>query len=199
MEMDENSKKLDFKIQKALEKYSPFHNLLEGAQQELARRVVIMVERAGGRSLAAKAMGIGQTTLDNYRSGKTQPGALELIALCEASGMSMSEMFTMQRDLMVADRAIEPSLQENLTSRIDQGVLAELGEKLVELFQNHGRLLSKNSELRLVADGYNRIAERAIDKHDQQELRSLIPWVLRAFEKEIEAARENPLVDKRLA
>ncbi|SIQ24759.1 Peptidase S24-like [Rhizobium sp. RU35A] len=45
---------------------------------------------AGGRDKAAAVMGVGPTTLDNYRMGKTQPKFLELLRLAKAADHSIN-------------------------------------------------------------------------------------------------------------
>lgn len=67
-------------------KFGEYWERLEPAHRDVAQKVAVLVEKAGGRSSAAEAMGVGATTLDNYRQGKTQPKFLELIRLAKAAG-----------------------------------------------------------------------------------------------------------------
>ncbi|MBN9232732.1 MULTISPECIES: S24 family peptidase [Phyllobacteriaceae] len=58
---------------------------LPDIERQLAEKIEMLAEYAGGRKVAAKAMGVSVTTLDNYRSGATQPRFLELLKLAAAA------------------------------------------------------------------------------------------------------------------
>lgn len=58
---------------------------LPDVERQLAEKIEMLAEYAGGRKLAAKAMGVSVTTLDNYRTGATQPRFLELLKLAAAA------------------------------------------------------------------------------------------------------------------
>jgi hypothetical protein len=70
---------------------------------------------------------------------------------------------------------------------------------VADLHKQAGLVLTKNNEFRLAAEGYNRITDRADDQYDRAELRSLLPWLRRSFEKDIKDQKENLGSGKRSA
>lgn len=68
-------------IRRAFERFSPYWDSLGPLERLLAERITREVEQVGGRGKAAKIMDVGVSTVDNYRSGKRQPKALDLLRL----------------------------------------------------------------------------------------------------------------------
>lgn len=59
-------------------------------QQRLAQKIEDLIKAAGGRNIAAQAMQVSPTTVDNYRLGNTQPKFLEMLRLTQAAEGSLS-------------------------------------------------------------------------------------------------------------
>jgi SOS-response transcriptional repressor LexA len=73
----------------AVAKFRPQWAELPEDKALLAEKVTVLTECAGGRKAAAKAMSVAETTLDNYRSGKSQPKFLELLNLAQATSLGV--------------------------------------------------------------------------------------------------------------
>lgn len=86
------SKILDQTAEEAKEAVAKFRPQWAGLPEDkalLAEKVTVLTECAGGRKAAAKAMSVAETTLDNYRSGKSQPKFLELLNLAQVSSLGL--------------------------------------------------------------------------------------------------------------
>lgn len=83
---------------------------LPNPERELAEKIEMLTEYAGGRKRAAEAMGVAVTTLDNYRSGATQPKFLELLRLASAAGHGIDYLLwgTGYMSLLKADAVVLP-------------------------------------------------------------------------------------------
>lgn len=82
------SKKLEFdraSVDEAIEKYEGYWKTLPDDDRILAQKITMLTAYAGGRKRAALSMGVSETTLDNYRMGKTQPRFYELLRLARAA------------------------------------------------------------------------------------------------------------------
>lgn len=82
------SKKMEFNdgaVARAVDRYSSTWSTLDPDRRILAEKITMLTEYAGGRTAAAEAMGVGGTTVDNYRRGTSQPGFYELLALARAA------------------------------------------------------------------------------------------------------------------
>ncbi len=189
---DKNSKKLEHKIIAALEKYEPALRDLEPVERALARQVTILVERAGGRAAAAAETRVGATTLDNYRSGKTQPKFLDLMALCRAAGVTLTDVVEAEEDF--GENAVRAIVSPELYAgpEIHADLLAEIGEMVAALHVEAGLTLSKNNQFRLAAEGYNRLTDRARDPYNRKELESMMPWLRLSFIEDIEEQKSKP-------
>ncbi|MBW8638951.1 hypothetical protein K1W69_17275 [Hoeflea sp. WL0058] len=97
---DKKSINLDYRkasAEKMVKKYEELWKDLDPELAGLARQVTEATEIVGGRKAAAEIMGVGQTTLDNYRSGKTQPKTLEYSRLIDARGLAIANYFDNER------------------------------------------------------------------------------------------------------
>lgn len=188
----ENSKKLESKIDAALARYRPLHETLSRAEKSLAEQVIALVEKAGGRASAAEKMGVGATTLDNYRAGKTQPKILELLALCEAAGVPLSDIFERDAGFGADTIRVVVSPERFAGPELFDDLFAEIGEMVADLHKNAGLSLTRNNEYRLAAEGYNRLTDRAFDPYNLEELRSMLPWLRVSFKRDIEEQRRKP-------
>lgn len=65
-------------------------------ERQVAEAVEYLMDRVGGRKIAAKIMGVNVNTLDNYRAGHTQPRILELRRLSEAAQTTLGAVFDSQ-------------------------------------------------------------------------------------------------------
>ena len=61
-------------------------------EADIAALIERLTAQIGGRKVASEVMGVAPTTLDNYRSGSTQPKILELLRLASAVGEPLSEL-----------------------------------------------------------------------------------------------------------
>lgn len=110
---------------RAVSRFSSYWGSLDPDQAGLARFVTIAVEKVGGRGKACEIMGVSPVTLDNYRQGRTQPKALELMKLLAAEAGRISAE---------SDVAIEPiarQLQELKKSSLPS--LEGLGDGVVKI------------------------------------------------------------------
>lgn len=87
--------------EKMVEKYKAFWVDLDPELAGLARQVTEAAEIVGGRKAAAEIMGVGPTTLDNYRTGKTQPKTLEYSRLMDARLSTIGRHFDAERTKIV--------------------------------------------------------------------------------------------------
>lgn len=78
--MDISGRKAD----RAVERFSENWAELSPEGRQLAEEITRAVEYVGGRSAAADVMQVGVSSIDNYRAGKRQPKALELLRLLKA-------------------------------------------------------------------------------------------------------------------
>lgn len=83
--------------ERMVEKYQGFWVDLDPELAALAKQVTEATELVGGRKAAADIMGVGPTTLDNYRSGKTQPKTLEFSRLMDARLAAVGRYFGQKR------------------------------------------------------------------------------------------------------
>ncbi|AXV14643.1 hypothetical protein CYG48_02310 [Neorhizobium sp. SOG26] len=60
-------------ITKRLEKFSPKWRELSEQRRDIAAKMVILCEMAGGRDKAAAALDVSDNTIDNYRHGSREP------------------------------------------------------------------------------------------------------------------------------
>lgn len=77
-------------IKRSVERYRPNWEGLEADERLLAASITIAVEVVGGRSDAAEIMGVGVSSIDNYRTGKRQPRVLEMMRLFHARDQVLS-------------------------------------------------------------------------------------------------------------
>jgi len=64
-------------------RFSAYWDDLDEEQLNLAKLITAATEWLGGRGKASKIAKVSAATLDNYRSGKTQPKALELLRIVD--------------------------------------------------------------------------------------------------------------------
>lgn len=105
-------------IHRAVERFSPYWQDLPPVERLLAERVTRDVELVGGRGEAAKIMEVGVSTIDNYRSGKRQPKALDLLRLQLAQQQAIGAK-------------LEANIEKNLAAILDtpDGTKPEKGER----------------------------------------------------------------------
>ncbi len=191
------SKKLEINqndVDEAVQRYRPYWETLDPVNRELAEKVVTLAEYAGGRKAAADAMGVAVTTLDNYRTGKTQPKFLELVQLAVAAGQSVDYLLNGLTGVSFRHPSIAFQAPE-----INRDLLAKIGSLLVSLHTEVGIRLPFEETMRLAAENYNRIVARAENPFDIDELEALLPWLESRIRKSIEAARAEPGTGKREA
>lgn len=178
MAIDKNSNKLDARIAAALAKYQPLHIELEHRARLLAQRVVILVEKCGGRSAAAQMLNVGPTTIDNYRSGHTQPRFLEYLSLCEAAGEAIESTLYESIGIKaseISDKTANPSISPEIALQIVEWI------KLLGTSDESVAMVTQRA-----VDAYNRLIERADDPTDVEELKALLPWLKRQLEKSLD-------------
>lgn len=125
------------------------------------------LERIGGRNQACALLQVSPATLDNYRAGKTQPKALELMRLLGAQGHAISTYLTPWAEWLAADRLAEiQGAQKNwmaclgriiLTTPIEQwrhGTRQTVGELLDDFIRDRdGELTFERANRELAAAG----------------------------------------------
>lgn len=182
-------------IDRAIGRYAAHWQGLDPVAAQMAEKIIVLTEYAGGRSAAALAMGVGATTLDNYRMGKTQPKFLELLRLAEAAGRTMEYVIGDTEFVGLLPRA----RGELKAADIDDELMAKVGSLAARLHEEAGIHLPLEALMKTAATCYNAIAERAEDPSDTDELLSLLPWLETKIRREIAQAREAPGTGKRLA
>lgn len=129
---------LDQAVEEAIAYFSPQWTKLSAEERETAENVTVLTVHVGGRKAAAEAMGVGATTLDNYRSGKTQPKYLELIRLARAAQAIHKEALTTLRTLKpVSDPKAESA---GASVSVDQASFAQLVEKVDRMSKEIGTM-----------------------------------------------------------
>jgi phage repressor protein C with HTH and peptisase S24 domain len=81
------SKLLDpaLEVEDAVQRFSAHWAQLPGDEAQLAEKMTQLTAYAGGRKATAASMGMSENTLDNYRSGRTQPKFLEVLKLAASA------------------------------------------------------------------------------------------------------------------
>ncbi|MFK5980842.1 MAG: S24 family peptidase [Rhizobiaceae bacterium] len=97
-------------VDDAIEKYGSNWQSLNDQDRQLAEKITMLTYYAGGRSKAAHAMGVGVTTIDNYRSGKTQPKFFELLKLAEAADHDVKYLLSGTEFTSVSETETGPEL-----------------------------------------------------------------------------------------
>lgn len=104
--MPEKSTNVDYfddKVSRSVDRFSAGWTGLTHEERDLAKEITVAVERVGGRNRAAEIMGVGVSSIDNYRSGKRQPKALELRRLTLASAALASVQTLIERGPVAED------------------------------------------------------------------------------------------------
>ncbi len=190
--MSEKSKLLSSRIEKALSKYEPMWSELDGPARAVARQVTILIEKVGGRAAGAEVMGVGGTTIDNYRAGKTQPKFLELLALCETAGVPLTDLIEDDDDFSKDTLRTVISNELYAGPEIHGDILATIGEMIADLYAQEGMHLTKNMEFQLAAEGYNRITDAAGDQWKKDDLLKLVPGLRLSFLEDIRRQQREP-------
>lgn len=84
-------------VRQALAQFSPNWTELEKDDADMAAAITASVEIVGGRSEAAKIMGVGLSSVDNYRTGKRQPRSGEFLKLMRAKAAKIKEIVSASR------------------------------------------------------------------------------------------------------
>lgn len=90
-----NTKKMDYtflnskEVADAVSKFSKYWGDLSSDQKHLAKNMTILVEFVGGRSEAAELFQVAKSTIDNFRSGKTDPKFLDLVNMANVAGVDL--------------------------------------------------------------------------------------------------------------
>lgn len=129
-------------VDRALERFSPHWSRLTELEASIAREFTEGVEIVGGRDAAAELLGIGRSSVDNYRSGKRKPSAPVLAALRAAVSQTAARFEFMkgmleeraqgaafESDFSAAMARLRPS-QRSEVEPADLGPLAPSGKPL---------------------------------------------------------------------
>jgi phage repressor protein C with HTH and peptisase S24 domain len=84
---------IDAAVRRAVARFSTYWDDLTPEQAQLAEMITRAAEEVGGRGKACKIMGISPVALDNYRQGKSQPKALDMMALMAARDTAVRSRF----------------------------------------------------------------------------------------------------------
>lgn len=131
-------------VDEAVDRFRGYWSLLTDEEREVAENVTVLTVYAGGRKAAADAMGVGATTLDNYRSGKTQPKYLELIRLAQYAQRVQGQILKNMRltDVSASDPGKSHVIQEKAvaTIAVDHATVEQLVDKIDRISQEIGTM-----------------------------------------------------------
>lgn len=131
-------------VDEAVDRFRGYWSSLTDEEREIAENVTVLTVYAGGRKAAADAMGVGATTLDNYRSGKTQPKYLELIRLAQYAQRVQGQILKNMRltDVSASDSGKSHVVQEKTvaTVTVDHATVEQLVDKIDRMAQEIGTM-----------------------------------------------------------
>lgn len=157
-------------------------------RKDLARKVTILAAAAGGRKAAARAMGVGETTLDNYRTGATQPKFLELMALASEVGVGMDFLIS---GTVTAHEIARYDIDENLLERlahVAEATYREVGQRAPA-----GRIAREAALL------YKLLANSIDDLGDKEMVEATLPRLRLDLKRRLESGAAEPGTGKRSA
>lgn len=203
------SKKMEFdsaSVDEALMRFGDYWKTLPEENRILAEKVTMLTAYAGGRKRAAEAMGIAPTTLDNYRSGKTQPKFLELLKLAEAAGHDFqylvygSDLQGWARksidDLRPSDNNAEKYPAEPDAGRdaarpthgVDIVLLQRIGDQVRAIYVECKQAAPERAVIKEAGELYNEVVRTVPSISDTEMVEAVLPVLIGRFKERIMTA-----------
>lgn len=162
--------------------------------RRLGERIKDAADRIGGlQKLAPLLSDVSRRTLSDYVSGKSEPKAGTLLEIVEATGVTIQWLVSGIGPVCVAD------LIREKRPVIDEALLLEVKNMVAEEHAAAGIHLSADNTMRTAIENYNAMVLHAENPADDEEMKSLLPWVRRRIKRGIAAAQAQPGTGKRLA
>ena len=162
--------------------------------RRLGERIKDAADRIGGlQKLAPLLSDVSRRTLSDYVSGKSEPKAGTLLEIVEATGVTIQWLVSGIGPVSVAD------LIREKRPVIDEALLLEVKNMVAEENAAAGIHLTADNTMRTAIENYNAMVLHAENPGDDEEMKSLLPWVRRRIKRGIAAAQAQPGTGKRLA
>ena len=162
--------------------------------RRLGERIKDAADRIGGlQKLAPLLSDVSRRTLSDYVSGKSEPKAGTLLEIVEATGVTIQWLVSGIGPVSVAD------LIREKRPVIDEALLLEVKNMVAEENAAAGIHLTADNTMRTAIENYNAMVLHDENPGDDEEMKSLLPWVRRRIKRGIAAAQAQPGTGKRLA